>query len=411
MPNLNNKRILLGITGGIAAYKCAELSRLLIKAGAEVRVVMTRAAREFVTPLTMQALTGNRVHEELLDSEAEAAMGHIELARWADLVLVAPASADFLARCAQGRADDLLTTLILATAATIAVAPAMNQGMWSDSGTQRNLAEIRRRGLLVFGPDEGDQACGDTGPGRMVEPANLCEFCAELFAGEPLAGRHLLITGGPTREALDPVRFLSNHSSGKMAYALAAEGAAAGARVTLVSGPVCLPTPDRVVRVDVVSAEDMLAAVMARVAGADVFIGVAAVADYRAARPVTGKIKKGAASLTLELERNPDIIGEVSRLARRPLVVGFAAETENLLRNGRSKRVRKGLDLLFANHAVETFGSDEVAATAIGAEGEIEIPRMRKAAAARKMLELIAELLDHPTPKPESAPASAPMAG
>ncbi|MCY4270580.1 MAG: bifunctional phosphopantothenoylcysteine decarboxylase/phosphopantothenate--cysteine ligase CoaBC, partial [Gammaproteobacteria bacterium] len=206
MPTLTNKRVLLGITGGIAAYKCAELSRLLIKAGAEVRVVMTRAAREFVTPLTMQALTGNRVHLDLLDADAEAAMGHIELARWADLVLVAPASADFLARAAAGRADDLLTTLLLATSAAVAVAPAMNQGMWSDPATRRNLDALQARAWRVFGPAEGDQACGDVGPGRMLEPAELLESCAGLFAGEPLAGRHLLITGGPTREAIDPVR-------------------------------------------------------------------------------------------------------------------------------------------------------------------------------------------------------------
>ena len=393
MQTLANKRILLGITGGIAAYKCAELSRLFTKAGAEVRVVMTRAAQEFVTPLTMQALTGNRVHMDLLDFEAEAAMGHIELARWADLVLVAPASADFLARTAHGRADDLLSTLILATSAPIAIAPAMNQGMWSDPGTQRNLDEVRSRGYHVFGPAEGDQACGDVGPGRMVEPDDLLASCAELFTGEPLAGRHLLITGGPTREAIDPVRFLSNHSSGKMAYALAAEAVAAGARVTLVSGPVALPAPDRVTRIDVTSAEDMLDATMERIAEADAFIGVAAVADYRPANRKGGKIKKEEASMNIELVRNPDIIGEVASLNPRPLVVGFAAETEDVAVNGREKLERKGLDLLFANNATETFNSDEVAATAISAEGEVEIPRARKEAVARKMLEMIAERL------------------
>ena len=393
LASLANKRVLLGITGGIAAYKCAELSRLFTRAGAEVRVVMTRAAREFVTPLTMQALTGNRVLTDLLDFEAEAAMGHIELARWADLVLVAPASADFLARTAHGRADDLLSTLILATSAPVAIAPAMNQGMWADAGTQRNLDEVRRRGHHLFGPAEGDQACGDVGPGRMVEPAALLASCADLFSGEPLAGRHLLITGGPTREAIDPVRFLSNHSSGKMAHALAAEAAAAGARATLISGPVALPAPDRVTRIDVVSAEEMLAATMERVAGADVFIGVAAVADYRPANFQDGKIKKEKARMTIELVRNPDIIGEVAKLDPRPLVVGFAAETADVTVNGREKRERKRLDLLFANNAAETFNSDEVAATAISAAGEVEIPRARKEAAARKMLEMIAERL------------------
>ena len=393
MPALTNKRVLLGITGGIAAYKCAELSRLLIKAGAEVRVVMTRAAREFVTPLTMQALSGNRVHLDLLDPEVEAAMGHIELARWADLVLVAPASADFLARAAGGRADDLLSTLLLATAAPVAVAPAMNQGMWADPATQHNLAAVHRRGYHVFGPAEGDQACGEVGPGRMMEPAELLACCAGLFAGEPLAGRQVLITGGPTREAIDPVRYLSNHSSGKMAWALAAEAVAAGARVTLVSGPVALTTPERVTRIDVVSAEEMHAAVMARIGEADVFIGVAAVADYRPAQAAREKIKKDAPDLRLELVRNPDIISEVARLAPRPLVVGFAAETDALIANGREKLLRKGLDLLFANDATGTFNSDEVAATAIDAEGETEIPRARKEAAARKMLELIASRL------------------
>ncbi|MCY4016633.1 MAG: bifunctional phosphopantothenoylcysteine decarboxylase/phosphopantothenate--cysteine ligase CoaBC [Gammaproteobacteria bacterium] len=393
MPTLTNKRVLLGITGGIAAYKCAELSRLLIKAGAEVRVVMSRAAREFVTPLTMQALTGNRVHLDLLDAEAEAAMGHIELARWADLVLVAPASADFLARAAAGRADDLLTTLLLATSASVAVAPAMNQGMWSDPATRRNLDALQARAWRVFGPAEGDQACGDVGPGRMLEPAELLESCAGLFAGEPLAGRHLLITGGPTREAIDPVRFLSNHSSGKMAYALAAEAAAAGARVSLVSGPVALPAPERVARIDVVSAEQMRAAVLERIGDADVFIGVAAVADYRPAQAAVEKMKKNEREMRLELVRNPDIIGEVAGLAERPFVVGFAAETADLLANGREKLERKGLDLLFANDATGTFDSDEVAATAIFAGGELEIPRSRKEAAARKMLALIAERL------------------
>ena len=393
MPTLTNKRILLGITGGIAAYKCAELSRLFSEAGADVRVVMTRAAREFVTPLTMQALTGNRVLLDLLDFEAEAAMSHIELARWADLVLVAPASADFLARTAHGRANDLLSTLILATSAPIAIAPAMNQGMWSDPGAQRNLAEIRRRGYLVFGPAEGDQACGDVGPGRMVEPADLLAFCVELFTGEPLAGKHLLITGGPTREAIDPVRFLSNHSSGKMAYALAAEAVAAGARVSLISGPVALAAPDRVTRVDVTSAEDMLAATMAHIADADVFIGVAAVADYRPVNRSAEKIRKDKANMTLELVRNPDIISEVASLDPRPLVVGFAAETGDAAANGRKKLERKRLDLLFANDAAATFNSDEVAATAVSAEGEVEIPRARKEAAARRMLEMIAERL------------------
>ena len=263
MSSLANKRILIGITGGIAAYKSAELTRLLVKAGAEVRVAMTRAATEFITPLTMQALSGNRVHLDLLDTEAEAAMGHIELARWADLVLIAPATADFIARVTHGEAGDILTTLVLATAAPVAIAPAMNQGMWADASTQSNIKTLRQRSYLILGPDSGEQACGDVGMGRMLEPAQLVSDCEALFEAGFLAGTKILITGGPTREAIDPVRFISNHSSGKMAFALAAEAAAAGARVTLVSGPVHLETPRSVTRIDVESTQQMLDAVMA----------------------------------------------------------------------------------------------------------------------------------------------------
>jgi phosphopantothenoylcysteine decarboxylase/phosphopantothenate--cysteine ligase len=318
MLSLSNKRILLGITGGIAAYKCAELTRLFIKAGAEVRVVMTQSATEFITPLTLQALSGNRVHLDLLDPEAEAAMGHIELARWADLVLVAPATANSIARITHGEADDILTTLVLATPAPIAIAPAMNQGMWSDAQTQANMAALAARGYTLIGPGSGEQACGDVGLGRLSEPDEIVTACAALFDTGALAGRHVVITGGPTREALDPVRYISNHSSGKMAYALAAEAAAAGARVTLISGPVTLATPDRVTRVDVVSAQDMLAATLEVVGSSDVFIGVAAVADYRPAQIAEQKIKKAGDEMTLSLVKNPDIIAEVARLAQRP---------------------------------------------------------------------------------------------
>jgi len=292
MLSLTNKRILLGITGGIAAYKCAELTRLFGKAGAEVRVAMTQAATEFITPLTMQALSGNRVHLDLLDIEDEAAMGHIELARWADLVLIAPATADFIARMARGLADDILSTVVLASSAPTAVAPAMNQAMWADPSTQSNLEVLRNRQYHVFGPATGEQACGDVGLGRMLEPAELVELCAGLFETDFLAGRHLVITAGPTREALDPVRFLSNHSSGKMAFALAAEAVSAGARVTLISGPVHLPTPDRVTRIDVESANEMQQATNAHIEDADVFIGVAAVADYRPAEISPEKIRQ-----------------------------------------------------------------------------------------------------------------------
>lgn len=394
MNSLSNKRILLGITGGIAAYKSAELTRLLIRAGAEVRVVMTRAATEFITPLTLQALSGNRVHLDLLDTEAEAAMGHIELARWADLILVAPASANFIARVAAGRADDLLATLILAATAPVALAPAMNQAMWKDPATQQNLQIVKQRGLLLFGPTEGDQACGDVGPGRMLEPAELLELSAAQFANGRLAGRHLLITAGPTREAIDPVRFISNHSSGKMAWALANEAVAFGARVTLISGPVALPTPERVKRIDVVSAADMREACLKNLAGCDAFIGVAAVADYRPARPATEKLKKTGETLTLELVRNPDIISEIAALPGHPLMVGFAAETQDLISNARNKLKAKHLDLVFANPATETFDSDTVSAIAISAEQEQKIPTGNKNTVARSMLTLIADRLD-----------------
>lgn len=393
MLSLANKRILLGITGGIAAYKCAELTRLFVKAGAEVRVAMTRAATEFITPLTMQALSGNRVHLDLLDADAEAGMGHIELARWADLVLVAPATADFIARVAHGEAGDILTTLVLATAAPVAIAPAMNQGMWADQSTQANLATLQQRGFLMFGPDSGEQACGDVGLGRMMEPDQLIQRCAQQFTSGILAGKRVLITGGPTREAIDPVRFISNHSSGKMAYALAGEAAAAGATVTLISGPVNLDTPRAVTRLDVESAQQMRDAVMSHIDNIDVFIGVAAVADYRPAEVVADKIKKHADTLQLNLVKNPDIIQEVASLPNRPFIVGFAAETSNIVVNGKDKLARKKLDLLFANDATATFNSDTVAVTAITADQAAELPQANKQVVARHMLQLIAHYM------------------
>jgi len=394
MLSLTNKRILLGITGGIAAYKCAELTRLLIKAGAEVRVGMTRAATEFITPLTMQALSGQRVHLDLLDSDAEAAMGHIELARWADLVLIAPATADFIARISQGQADDILSTMVLATSAKIAVAPAMNQAMWADDSTTTNLNVLVDRGYHIFGPAEGEQACGDVGPGRMLEPAQLLELSASLFETGELAGKNFVITGGPTREAIDPVRFISNHSSGKMAYALAAEAVAAGAKVTLISGPVNLPTPESVKRVDVISAAQMLKATHEVMAACDVFIGVAAVADYRPAQIEAQKIKKSDEQIQLTLIKNPDIISEVAQLEAKPFVVGFAAETNNIVSNGKDKLKRKGLDMLFANNATETFDSDSIVVTVLTETSETELKEGNKNVVARNMLQLIATALN-----------------
>jgi phosphopantothenoylcysteine decarboxylase/phosphopantothenate--cysteine ligase len=394
MLSFTNKRILLGITGGIAAYKCAELTRLLVKAGAEVRVGMTRAATEFITPLTMQALSGQRVHLNLLDSDAEAAMGHIELARWADLILIAPATADFIARIAQGQADDILSTIVLATSAKIAIAPAMNQAMWANDSTMTNLNVLVDRGYHIFGPAKGEQACGDVGPGRMMEPAQLLELSASLFETGELAGKSFVITGGPTQEAIDPVRFISNHSSGKMAYALAAEAVAAGAKVTLISGPVNLPTPESVKRIDVISAAQMLAATHEAIADCDVFIGVAAVADYRPAEIAAQKIKKSDEQMQLTLIKNPDIISEVAQLEEKPFVVGFAAETNDIVSNGKDKLKRKGLDMLFANNATETFSSDSIVVTALTEISETELKAGNKNVVARHMLQLIATALN-----------------
>ena len=395
--NLSNKRILLGVTGGIAAYKSAELLRLLITAGAELRVVMTPAATEFITPLTMQALSGQRVHTDLLDAEAEAGMGHIELARWADLVLVAPATADAIANMARGQAPDLLSTLVLASPAPLALAPAMNQGMWKDAATQANLDTLRQRQVHIFGPASGEQACGDSGPGRMWEPQQIVDACGALFSPGLLAGVRLLITGGPTFEAIDPVRYLGNRSSGKMAYALAAAAAEAGAQVTLVSGPVALPPPERVRVIAVTSALQMRDAVLAELkkGEANVFIGAAAVADYRPVQAEPQKIKKSArgkpAEWQLRLTPNPDIIAEVAALPNRPYMVGFAAETENLIKNAKAKLKAKGLDLLFANLATDTFDSDTVSVTALAADLQQELPTASKPVMARAMLQLIAQ--------------------
>jgi len=389
MNSLSNRRVLLGITGGIAAYKSAELTRLLSKAGAEVRVVMTNAATEFITPLTLQALSGNRVHTTLLDTEAEAGMGHIELARWPDLVLIAPTSANFIAKIAEGKADDILSTLLLATKAPIAIAPAMNQAMWSNEATQQNLKTLQTRGITVFGPASGEQACGDVGLGRMLEPEQLLKLSAGLFDEGLLSGLRITITAGPTQEAIDPVRFLSNRSSGKMAYALATEAALAGAQVTLISGPVALATPDRVRRVDVISAQQMLEASLTSAEKCDIFIGVAAVADYRPAQLAEQKIKKSSDTMQLELVKNPDIISTIAALDKRPFTVGFAAETIDVERHGAEKLTHKKLDLLFANDANATLGSDSISATALWPTGTQALGPASKRRVALQMLALI----------------------
>ncbi|HQQ62783.1 MAG TPA: bifunctional phosphopantothenoylcysteine decarboxylase/phosphopantothenate--cysteine ligase CoaBC [Pseudomonadales bacterium] len=397
LSSLANRQILLGITGGIAAYKAAELVRRLQDCGASVRVVMTRAATEFITPLTLQALSGHPVHTELLDPAAEAGMGHIALARWADVVLVAPATADFIARLAQGQGDDLLTTLCLATSAPVLVAPAMNQAMWRNAATQANVTLLQQRGLALWGPAEGVQACGDTGPGRMLEVDELANRLAGCFESGLLAGKRVLITAGPTREAVDPVRYISNHSSGKMGFALARACADAGAITTLIAGPVLLPTPARVQRIDVVSAQDMHDAVMARVADMDVVIASAAVADFRPARVATSKIKKGAeTSMVLELVRNPDIVAEVANLPDAPFTVGFAAETDDVERYARDKMRKKKLDMIIANDVSREdigFGSDENAVTVYWQNGSAIFEKMGKAQLAVRLVDKLAALL------------------
>ena len=393
MSRLNNRHIVLGITGGIAAYKAAELVRRLKERGALVHVVMTDAAREFITPLTLQALSGNPVHTSLLDPEAEAAMGHIELARWADLLLVAPASADFIAKLAHGQADDLLSTLWLACQAKRAIAPAMNQAMWADAATVDNMEALRRRGVAVFGPGAGEQACGDVGLGRMLEPTDLADLAEGEFQGRTLDGKRVMITAGPTREAIDPVRYISNHSSGKMGYALAQAAADAGASVLLVSGPVALPCPEGVERIAVNSAQEMHDAVLAEVDQTDLFIGCAAVADYRPTQVIDQKIKKSAETLTIELVRNPDIISAVAAAARRPFTVGFAAETQDVLSYARGKRERKGLDAIIANDVSDSaigFISDENEVVLITGESEQALPRMGKRQLATALIERLA---------------------
>lgn len=457
MPTLAGKRILLGISAGIAAYKSAHLARLLKKAGAEVRVVMTEGAQAFITPLTLQALTGEAVRTSLLDPEAEAGMGHIELARWAELVLIAPATADLMARLAHGHADDLLTTLCLATDAECVMAPAMNQAMWRHPATRDNARRLVDHGWRLLGPDAGDQACGDIGPGRMLEPEailaglfmapetapamapettpatapetapamapdatstpapGITSEATPRMAPGAAAGLTVTITAGPTREALDPVRYLSNHSSGKMGYALAAAAVRQGARVRLISGPVALATPPGVERIDVESASEMLDAARRAADDSDLFIGCAAVADYRAERIAEHKIKKTSCNeaLTLKLVRNPDIIAEIAAATPRPFMVGFAAETRDLEAYARDKLARKGLDMIVANDVGQAglgFGSDTNAALVLWREGQhspgrLDLPAQDKAALAETIIATAVERLratqDASSPMPQ----------
>lgn len=388
-------RIILGVTGGIAAYKAAELCRLLVKGGSEVQVVMTEAAQRFVTPLTFQALSGRPVLTSLWDSASGSGMDHIHLSREADLILVAPASADFLARLVQGRADDLLATLCLARTCRLAVAPAMNREMWAQAATQRNLAQLRADGVDILGPDAGEQACGEVGPGRMLEPVEIQAAVSGLLGNGVLAGRRVLITAGPTFEAIDPVRGITNLSSGKMGYAIARAAAEAGAQVHLVSGPTCLATPAGVEREDVRSAADMRVAVMRAVPGCDVFIAVAAVADYRPLASARHKLKKDGTSLKLELVANPDILAEIAALPEPPFCVGFAAETEALAEHAEAKRRRKNIPLLVGNLAQDTLGADDAELNLFEEAGTHILPRADKLTQARRLIVHLANRLNN----------------
>ena len=392
MHKLIGKRIVLGVTGGISAYKAAFLVRLLRKNGANVRVVMTQSATKFVTPLTFQALSAKPVHTELLDLNTETAMGHIELAKWADLILIAPASANFIARYANGFAEDLLSTLCLATDSPVIIAPAMNQQMWRNQATQENLERINARGITVVGPTAGVQACGDDGPGRMLEPEEIVVHTANIFQTNILTGSRLLVTAGPTREAIDPVRFLSNRSSGRMGYAVATAAAEAGADVTLISGPVDLAAIGIEKVIHVTSAEEMQESVMQRINNIDIFISAAAVADYRVQKISEQKIKKSDDTYELIMQKNPDILAEVSALYDAPFTVGFAAETENLELNAQTKLHLKNLDMIAANQVDKKLGidCDENALTIFWKTGCEKLPLAPKNKLARSLIKLIA---------------------
>jgi phosphopantothenoylcysteine decarboxylase/phosphopantothenate--cysteine ligase len=397
MSSLSQKRIILGITGGIAAYKSAEIARRLQDHGAEVRVIMTDSAQEFIRPLTLQALTGKPVHTDLLDPKAEAAMGHIELARWADAILVAPATANFMAALSQGTAHDLLTTVCLASSGKIIVAPAMNQAMWSQPASQQNIECLKRRGINILEPDNGVQACGDIGPGRLQQPDVIVEHMASIFDSGILSGKKVVITAGPTREAIDPVRYISNHSSGKMGYALASAMTDAGASVTLISGPVSLQCPDRCKLISVVSADDMLAAASLAVKKADIFISSAAVADYRVTEVASQKIKKKSDKMSLNLSKTPDIVAILSENNPTLFVVGFAAETEQVEAHAREKLDRKQLNAIIANDVSRMdigFNSDDNEALWIDADNSQTLSKKSKAQLAREIAVLIANKIN-----------------
>lgn len=400
MNNLTNKNILLGVTGGIAAYKCAELVRLLKKAGADVQVVVTETAQQFITPLTLETLSGRPVYSSW--DEIEAGIGHIELARWADRILIAPATADTLARLVQGNGAQLLDAMCLASEAPLFVAPAMNRVMWESQATQENLRVLIDRGVTLLGPDEGAQACGETGPGRMLEPQALCQSLDGSFENDRLAGVNILVTAGPTQESLDPVRCLTNHSSGKTGYAIAIAAKNAGANVTLVSGPVALPLPEKMTVISVISAAQMHESVMNYAQEADIFIATAAVSDYRPVRVSEHKIKKNLATIQLELEKTEDILATVAALKNAPYCVGFAAETENVEGNAQSKRIAKSIDVIVANRVGNgrAFGADTNQWQVYWGNGVQEFPDLPKTRLAEQLVVLIAQLFNEHRDKP-----------
>lgn len=393
MGELAGKNILLGITGGIAAYKSAELCRDLIRLGAEVRVVMTAAATRFITPLTLQALSGHPVHSDLFEAETNHGMGHIELARWADQIIIAPASADTIAKLAHGQADDLLTTIVLASASPLSLAPAMNSQMWQHLATQANIELLNSRGVAILGPARGEQACGEHGPGRMLEPSQIAQHLKHQHQNTLLAGQKIILTAGPTWEAIDPVRGLTNHSSGRMGYALAGALRDAGANITMISGPTALRPPAGVKCINITSAQEMAEAVMENIEGCDIFIGVAAVADYRPVSTAKQKIKKDADSLSIHLVRNPDILAMVAALENAPFTVGFAAETEKVTANAQKKLSAKGIHLIAANPVSgdnSAFNSDSNELTLIDRNGISHLSRCSKPLLAQKLTEEIA---------------------
>lgn len=396
MQILQNKNIVLGVTGGIASYKAPELVRRLKERGANIRVVMTEGAKAFITPLTLQAVSGNAVSDSLLDTEAELAMGHIELAKWADLILVAPASANTIARVAHGMASDLLSTLILASAAPVVVAPAMNQQMWHASLTQKNINILQSSGITIWGPGKGEQACGDIGLGRMLDVEELVKLTCDFEQPKLLNGQQWVITAGPTREAIDPVRYISNHSSGKMGYAIANAALRLGAKVTLISGPVSIKPPQKASTINVESAVQMHEIALIEANSADVFVACAAVADYRVAEVADQKLKKNDANqeLQINLVKNPDIVADVAKLSNRPFTVGFAAETQNVEKYARDKLSRKNLDLIAANDVAQIgqgFNSEKNALTVYSASQSFDIGLANKADVAAQLVKIISQ--------------------